>query len=136
MDFRWHCFQGQNKGHQWASMEAKLRASGGVLSVILKNNHGDSSATNIVRLLKNGVEVERPGANEERTIKVPFVQGDKIKIDEHFGLIVLKLFTAICYEADTTTSTTTTCPDPSLRSCWRMHSLGRSSHQDLRRSAC
>jgi len=101
-------FQGQNKGHQWASMEAKLRASGGVLSVILKNNHGDSSATNIVRLLKNGVEVERPGANEERTIKVPFVQGDKIKIDEHFGLIVLKLFTAICYEADTTTSTTTT----------------------------
>eukprot|EP00419_Tripos_fusus_P067603 CAMPEP_0172932512 /NCGR_PEP_ID=MMETSP1075-20121228/220035_1 /TAXON_ID=2916 /ORGANISM="Ceratium fusus, Strain PA161109" /LENGTH=599 /DNA_ID=CAMNT_0013793839 /DNA_START=43 /DNA_END=1839 /DNA_ORIENTATION=- len=90
-------FKGWAGGHPWGSMEATLKGVG-VLHVTLENEHSNTKTQkNFVRLLKNGAEIEKLGSKEEKTINVPFVQGDKIKIDEHFGIIILKQFTATCY---------------------------------------
>eukprot|EP00419_Tripos_fusus_P037157 CAMPEP_0172785126 /NCGR_PEP_ID=MMETSP1074-20121228/205288_1 /TAXON_ID=2916 /ORGANISM="Ceratium fusus, Strain PA161109" /LENGTH=439 /DNA_ID=CAMNT_0013622131 /DNA_START=18 /DNA_END=1334 /DNA_ORIENTATION=+ len=88
-------FQGWG-GYRWGSLEATLNAVG-VLYVTLKNGDNNNRADNFVRLLKNGVEIERLGGWEEKTINVAFSQGDKIKIDENRATIILKQFTATCY---------------------------------------
>jgi len=106
-----HSFRGWCARACWSKMIATLRGSGKI-SLTVKNEHKSQDKRNIVRVKKNADTVATLKSNVQKEVAFNFDDQDKIRIDEHFGIIRVKKIEFTCAPVPTPDPTPAPTPVP------------------------